>query len=592
MTMSIQNLHSFCKYLISYFFFLNGTMAQMKVGSYLFERIKELGIKTVFGVPGDYELVLLDMILDAGVKWAGNANELIASYAADGYARVNGYGAFVTTFGPGELSAYCGMAGQYAEYVPVVHIVGYPSTKAMKEGAIMHHSLGDGNFRMYHEMVRNITVASTILDDPATATAEIDRVLKAMAYFNRPVYIGVPVDVGPQTIVSRNLETPLPTTLPPNPPELEQSVVDKIVDLLSSRKHPIIVVDGGAVRNGVIEESSELIKLLQIPYFVTGMSKGGISEALGRFGGVYGGGASVPGVKRYVEALDLVLFIGSYKSDFNTGEFTAQISPSVIVDLQRFTTNVLGTDYKLSMKYVLHRLVSVWQSGKNKLAVRGQIEWDPYPLDQVKASEKLTQDFLWAALGRYFKSGDYIIAETGTSAYGILASNLKNIENVHMYNQTVYGSIGFATGAALGSFLAGKESNTIKRGILVTGEGSLQLTVQAFSDMLRYQLNVTVFVLNNAGYTIERLIHGMEASYNTIPEWDYSKICALFGPAFQNKYHRIETPEQLLKLLSDPEFNAANCTQVVELILNRRDAPTSVIRGAEAVEKFNKGIPI
>lgn len=36
---------------------------------------------------------------------------------ADGYARVNGIGAFVTTFGPGELSAYCGMAGQYAEYV-------------------------------------------------------------------------------------------------------------------------------------------------------------------------------------------------------------------------------------------------------------------------------------------------------------------------------------------------------------------------------------------------------------------------------------------------------------------------------------------
>jgi pyruvate decarboxylase len=30
---------------------------------------------------------------------------------------VNGIGAFVTTFGPGELSAYCGVAGQYAEYV-------------------------------------------------------------------------------------------------------------------------------------------------------------------------------------------------------------------------------------------------------------------------------------------------------------------------------------------------------------------------------------------------------------------------------------------------------------------------------------------
>ncbi|KAK9327184.1 thiamine diphosphate-binding protein [Lipomyces starkeyi] len=587
--MHIQTYRFIRKYITSYFFRIwNNTMAQMKIGGYLFQRIKELGIKTVFGVPGDYELVLLDMVLDAGVKWGGNPNELIASYAADGYARVNGYGAFVTTFGPGELSAYCGMGGQYAEYVPVAHIVGYPSTTAMKERAIMHHTLGNGNFSMYHEMVRNITVASTILDDPTMAAFEIDRVLNAMVYFSRPVYIGVPVDIGPQTISSVNLETPLQMSLPPNPTELENIVVDKITSLFSSRKNPIIIVDGGAVRNGVIQESSELIKLLQIPYFVTAMSKGGISEALGCFGGVYGGGASTDDVRRAVEGSDLVLFIGSYQSDFNTGEFTTQISPRVIVDFQRFTVNVFGKEYKLNMKYVLHRLTSVLQIAANKLLVKAQITWDPYPMDQLKIPEKLTQDFLWAALGRYFRSGDYVVAETGTSAFGILASNLMNTENVHMYNQTIYGSIGFATGAALGSFVAGKERNTIKRGVLVTGEGSLQLTVQAFSDMLRYGLNTTMFLLNNDGYTVERLIHGMEASYNKVPYWDYSKICELFGPSVKNKYYRIETAEELLKLLSDSEFNAAHCTQVVELILNKHDAPMSVIRTAQAVERFNE----
>lgn len=90
----------------------------------------------------DYELVILDMIPAADLTWRGNANELIASYAvcplllkylyflltrkpsqADGYARVNCIGAFVTTFGPGELSAYCGMAGQYAEYVRLLQAI-------------------------------------------------------------------------------------------------------------------------------------------------------------------------------------------------------------------------------------------------------------------------------------------------------------------------------------------------------------------------------------------------------------------------------------------------------------------------------------
>ena len=94
----------------------------------------------------DYELALLDLVTDNKLQWKGNPNELVASYAADGYARVKGAGAFITTFGPGELSAYCGMAGQYCEFVPVVHIVGYPTVAAQRSQKIMHHSLGDGRF--------------------------------------------------------------------------------------------------------------------------------------------------------------------------------------------------------------------------------------------------------------------------------------------------------------------------------------------------------------------------------------------------------------------------------------------------------------
>jgi pyruvate decarboxylase len=80
-----------------------------------------------------------------------------------------------------------------------------------------------------------------------------------------------------------------------------------------------------------------------------------------------------------------------------------------------------------------------------------------------------------------------------------------------MYNQTVFGSIGYATGAAVGAFKAIRENNNYKRCILVTGEGSLHLTVQAFADMLKLGLNPIVFVLNNDGYTVERLIHGKNA---------------------------------------------------------------------------------
>lgn len=122
-------------------------MPDILVGDYLLERLKQLGIQSVFGVPGDYELAFLDLVLKSKLQWKGNPNELVASYAADGYARINGVGALVTTFGPGETSALCGIAGSYTEFVPVVHIVGYPSIQAQRKHMILHHTLGEGKFK-------------------------------------------------------------------------------------------------------------------------------------------------------------------------------------------------------------------------------------------------------------------------------------------------------------------------------------------------------------------------------------------------------------------------------------------------------------
>lgn len=112
-------------------------------------------------------------------------------------------------------------------------------------------------------------------------------------------------------------------------------------------------------------------------------------------------------------------------------------------------------------------------------------------------------------LGKFLQPGDFLIGETGTSAFGLGCSKLTR--GASMYNQTVFGSIGYATGAAVGAFKAIRETGAFKRCILVTGEGSLHLTVQAFADFLKLGLRPVVFVLNNDGYTVERLIHGEDA---------------------------------------------------------------------------------
>lgn len=65
-------------------------MSEILLAEYLFRRLRQLGIGAVHGVPGDYSLALLDHVVPAGLTWVGNANELNAAYAADGYARTKG----------------------------------------------------------------------------------------------------------------------------------------------------------------------------------------------------------------------------------------------------------------------------------------------------------------------------------------------------------------------------------------------------------------------------------------------------------------------------------------------------------------------
>jgi len=174
-------------------------VAPMTVTDYLLHRLSSLGVRHLFGVPGDYNLALLDTVLAyPDVEWVGTANELGAAYAADGYARTVGFGALLTTFGVGELSAINGVAGSYAECVPLVHIA-VSATQAMEHaGAIVHHTAGDGDFDRFARAHAQVTCAHAVLR-PDNAAEEIDRVLStALRKGGRSTYVCPPMSHRPR----------------------------------------------------------------------------------------------------------------------------------------------------------------------------------------------------------------------------------------------------------------------------------------------------------------------------------------------------------------------------------------------------------
>lgn len=125
----------------------------------------------------------------------------------------------------------------------------------------------------------------------------------------------------------------------------------------------------------------------------------------------------------------------------------------------------------------------------------------------------------------------------------------------------MFGSIGYATGTAAGAFIAINENKgKHNRGILITGEGSMQLTIQAISDLHRYGRKPIIFLIENGGCTVKRLIHGKTAPYNAVPILDYAKLGDVFGPEYKSFYFGpIDTPEKLGEVLESKELNDTNC---------------------------------
>jgi pyruvate decarboxylase len=241
-------------------------------------------------------------------------------YAADGYARVKGLGAIVTTFGVGELSAINAVAGSYSEHVPVVHIVGSPSTISQKNGMLLHHTLGNGNFNVFQDMNSQISCAMAKLNDPYEAATLIDHALRECWVQSRPVYITLPTDMVQKKIEGERLKTPIDLSLVENDQDKEDYVVDVVLKYLHAAKNPVILVDACAIRHRVIEEVHALVEKTKLPVFVTPMGKGAIDETCETYGGVYAGDGSQPDVKKRVEDSDLILTVGAIKSDFNTGK--------------------------------------------------------------------------------------------------------------------------------------------------------------------------------------------------------------------------------------------------------------------------------
>lgn len=300
--------------------------AQKSIGRYLLDRLAALGIRHIFGIPGDYVLTFFKMIEESPIEIVVNTNELAAGYAADAYARLNGIGAACVTYAVGGFSLTNAMASAYAEKSPVVVISGSPAARELKRSRLLHHMVGGPATQ--HEVFQKLTVASCVLDDPLTAFREIDRVLAACLRYKRPVYIEIPRDKVHQMPVYPHY--PVEERPVSDENELREAITESIVMLRSCRK-PVIVAGIELARFGLQQELLRLAEAYQIPFVSTLMSKSVIRERHPLFAGTYLAAMGRPPITKLVEESDCVVMLGALITDVDTGIFTHNIDESRLI---------------------------------------------------------------------------------------------------------------------------------------------------------------------------------------------------------------------------------------------------------------------
>lgn len=546
----------------------------VSIGYYLAARLREIGVGHLFGLPGDFNLGLLDEMLSVdGVEWVGTTNELNGAYAADGYARMRrGAGALVTTYGVGELSAINGIAGSFAESVPVVHVVGMPTTSAQAAGSLLHHTLADGDFEHFVRAAAEVTATAVVVRQTG-ATSTIDRTLLAAINSSKPVYLGVPADVARMQVPRRTLHRPLRPRLS-DPLQLAafreslRMALDSVTDItmlvgpLVHRRELEPVVRGIAGHAGVHIATQNAAKAI-------------LDESHPANLGVYSGEHTVARATRVAidEAAPLIL-AGAVMTDFLTGFFTHRFDPDEAISL-RLDEARIGAEvfYDVDLDDSLRALAEIVAERETLDDFVAHTSSHPTDAPPIDFGSNLDHAVLWPNIESWLRPGTTVIAEAGTAFYGSVGLTLP--DDCELLGQPVWSSIGYTLPALLGAMIARPD----RESVLIIGDGSAQLTIQELGTILSRGLTPTILLLDNGGYTVERLILSPDAPYQDVVAWDWTALPSAFG-SLTTRTFSVSTPGELQQALAQADGSTAT---FIHVVLPRDDAPELLNRIAVGV---------
>ena len=364
-----------------------------------------------------------------------------------------------------------------------------------------------------------------------------------------------------------------PYPKPASGPDLAAAVTAIVERIEAARA--VAVLPAYTVSRFKLQQSLRaFVEKIGCPFATMPMDKGVLSEVHPQFAGMYSGAASSADVLRAVEGADLVIDAGGVSfHDLNTAAYSTRIPAEKLLTIGIDHVRIGERIYNpVRMGDVFDDLAEMVRKhfGYKALPKTSQRKLAGRPDDPI------TVDAMYARYRDFLRPNDQVVIETGSTASGITPLPLPDGAQVH--TQSLWGSIGWATGAALGIALADRSRRTV----LFTGEGSHQMTAADLGTMGRNGLKPLIFVLNNRGYLVERALEeNPDWVYNDLARWDYQTLPAALGCKdwFTT---RVATLGELDAALARADTGDMAC--YVEVVGGRMDMPAGLAGAHEHLD--------
>lgn len=502
-------------------------------------------VEVIFGYPGASIFPVYDALYHSAVKHVLVRHEQGAVHAADGYARATGkVGVCLATSGPGATNLVTGIANAYMDSVPLVLITGQVPTS----------QVGTDSFQEVD--ITGITMPITKHNYLVKDAAQLPRIIKDAFHIAAsgrpgPVLIDLPKDVAQTTI---KFQYPRSVHLRGYKPNYKghPNKINEAARLIAQSRRPVIYAGGGILNADASKELLALAETISAPVTNTFMGLSGFPGEHPLFLGMLG----LHGTRAANLAVtnsDLLIALGARFDDRVTGKI-AEFAPRagvvhVDIDPAEIGKNVqvhvpIVGDVKLVLKELLAKVEK-----RDDTSWLDQIRaWkEQYPLVYHQEQGELKPQYVVEKLYEITR-GDAVVATDVGQHQMWVAQYYRFKTPGSLISSGGLGTMGFGLPAAIGAQL-GLPGQKV---ILVTGDGSIQMTMQELATAVEQKLPVKIIILNNKVLGMVRQLQQMYCGSRYIAvDFDFHPDFEILARAYGIKGYTLRTPEEVDRLLPE-----------------------------------------